>query len=311
MQHKEASQDNTAASSRRKLLGDTAQIVSSASLAMLGAAVLPAPGAFAEEIYRSDVSTYDTSKLADEWEGFLPERKVTRGGKNIVITQEFGNKKKNGLAVYEGNLILTAYMEGLGKDYWSGARVLELGCGTGLGSITASAMGAASVTASDREDTVLALAEKNMQANIKDRASFRTAKVSWGSDVCAADAPKYKREIGGCWDASSKAPLVGRGKDGNDAYDVIIGADLTYTSGLIELLAKTLKDFSGPNTEILLCWCEPTLFTFNTDVMTELNEKGIPLLEKDFAVERITKGPAFDAGLSNKSRSFILRMKRK
>jgi len=52
MQHKEASQDNTAASSRRKLLGDTAQIVSSASLAMLGAAVLPAPGAFAEEIYR-------------------------------------------------------------------------------------------------------------------------------------------------------------------------------------------------------------------------------------------------------------------
>lgn len=99
----------------------------------LGAAVLPAPGAFAEEIYRSDVSTYDTSKLADEWEGFLPERKVTRGGKNIVITQEFGNKKKNGLAVYEGNLILTAYMEGLGKDYWSGARVLSLVVAQALG----------------------------------------------------------------------------------------------------------------------------------------------------------------------------------
>jgi hypothetical protein len=105
--------------------------------------------------------------------------------------------------------------------------------------------------------------------------------------------------------------LVGRGKGGDDAYDVIIGADLTYTSGLIEPLAKTLKDFSGPNTEILLCWCEPTLFTFNTDVMTELNEQGIPLLERDFTVERITKDPAFDAGLSNKSRSFILRMKRK
>jgi hypothetical protein len=39
--------------------------------------------------------------LADEWEGFLPERKVTRGGSNIVIVLEFGDKKKNGLAVYE------------------------------------------------------------------------------------------------------------------------------------------------------------------------------------------------------------------
>ena len=94
-------------------------------------------------------------------------------------------------------------------------------------------------------------------------------------------------------------------------YDVIIGADLTYTSGLVELLAKTLVDFSGPKTEVILCWCEPTLFTFNTDVMTELNEKGIPLFENDFVVERITQGAAFDAGLSNKNRSFILRMKRK
>ena len=38
------------------------------------------------------------------------------------------------------------------------------------------------------------------------------------------------------------------------------------------------------------CRCEPTLFTFNTDVMSELNEKGIPLFEKDFVVERITSG---------------------
>jgi len=147
--------------------------------------------------------------------------------------------------------------------------------------------------------------------NLQDANKFRTAKISWGTDICAPDAEKYKREIGGCWDGSSKAPAVGRGKGGNDLYDVIIGADLTYTSGLVELLAKTLVDFSGPKTEVILCWCEPTLFTFNTDVMSELNEKGIPLFEKDFVVERITQGPAFDAGLSNKNRSFILRMKRK
>jgi len=116
--------------------------------------------------------------------------------------------------------------------------------------------------------------------------------------VCGPDAPKYKREIGGCWDASARAPLVGRGKegkDGNAAYDAIIGADLTYTSGLIAPLAKTLKDFSGPQTEIILCWCEPKLFTFNTDVMTELNDKGIPELQKDFKVERITEGQLINA----------------
>ena len=88
--------------------------------------------------------------------------------------------------------------------------MLELGCGTALGSITASVMGAESVTASDRENTVLALAAKNMKSNIQDANKFRTAKISWGTDICAPDAEKYKREIGGCWDATSKAPAVGR-----------------------------------------------------------------------------------------------------
>merc|ERR1712127_592068 len=116
-------------------------------------AVLAAPAAsFAEEVYESGVTKYDTTKLAEEWEGFLPSRQVKRGGQTIFVNQEFNDKKKNGLAVYEGNLILTSFMEGLGKEYWQGSRVLELGCGTALGSITASVMGASSVTASDRED---------------------------------------------------------------------------------------------------------------------------------------------------------------
>ena len=136
----------------------------------------------ARQVYESGVTKYDTTKLAEEWEGFLPSRQVKRGGQTIFVNQEFNDKKKNGLAVYEGNLILTSFMEGLGKEYWQGSRVLELGCGTALGSITASVMGASSVTASDREDTVLALAEKNMKANIKDATRFRTAKVSWGTD---------------------------------------------------------------------------------------------------------------------------------
>ena len=86
---------------------------------------------------------------------------------------------------------------------------------------------------------------------------------------------------------------------------------MTYTADLIPLMAKTLVDLSGPETEIILCWCEPRLFTFNSDVMEELNRDGIPVFDQSFKVERITTGPAFDAGLTNKDRTFILRMKRK
>jgi len=43
-------------------------------------------------------------------------RKSHSGGSRVR------DKKKNGLAVYEGNLILTAYMESLGKDFWQGTR---------------------------------------------------------------------------------------------------------------------------------------------------------------------------------------------
>ena len=46
----------------------------------------------------------------------------------------------------------------------------------------------------------------------------------------------------------------------------------------------------GENSEIILCWCEPKLFTFNTDVMAQLNADGIPVFERDFNVERITSG---------------------
>ena len=56
------------------------------------------------------------------------ERIVKRGGQEIRIAQEFNDKKKNGLAVYEGNLILTAYMESLGKDYWKDSRCFSRCC---------------------------------------------------------------------------------------------------------------------------------------------------------------------------------------
>lgn len=49
MQYHDAPQHNTGASSRRKLLSDAAQLISSASLAVLGSAAIHSPDALAEE----------------------------------------------------------------------------------------------------------------------------------------------------------------------------------------------------------------------------------------------------------------------
>jgi hypothetical protein len=49
MQHHDAPQHNAGASSRRKLLSDAAQLISSASLALLGSAAIHLPAALAEE----------------------------------------------------------------------------------------------------------------------------------------------------------------------------------------------------------------------------------------------------------------------
>ncbi|EKX42778.1 hypothetical protein GUITHDRAFT_111148 [Guillardia theta CCMP2712] len=162
--------------------------------------------------------------------------------------------------------------QSLPKELWKDKNVLELGCGTGLGSITASLLGAKAklVTASDRDPVVDAAARKLLWTDL--------LWTRWGTPFCTTEA-QYMRDMGQCWD--SKFAF-------QKGYDVIIGADLTYSAGLIPLLADTLNDFSGPQTEILLCWCEPKLFTWNTDVMEELN-KEIEYFRSRFKVETIRR----------------------
>jgi len=127
-------------------------------------------------------------------------------------------KSSTGSSVWGGGLVLSRYMEVLGSSFWSGKRVIELGTGTGLGSITAAKLGASAVLATDRDPAVLELAGENARANLGRGSTFRTAELTWGS---------------------SAASLAGD-------WDVVIGADLTYNREAWPALADTINGLRAP-----------------------------------------------------------------
>ena len=157
---------------------------------------------------------------------YLPRRVVWRGGYRapLLVRQEFRperlGEQSTGAAVWSGGLALARYMELLGDAYWSGKSVVELGAGTGLASITAAKLGAAHVTATDRDESVLRLADANARDNLDrtERAALTTALLTWGADV----------------------PPALRGAD------VVIGADLTYSRDAWPALAQTLRELGAP-----------------------------------------------------------------
>uniref|UniRef100_A0A7S4B360 Calmodulin-lysine N-methyltransferase n=1 Tax=Chrysotila carterae TaxID=13221 RepID=A0A7S4B360_CHRCT len=129
-------------------------------------------------------------------------------------------KQSTGSSIWGGGLVLAREMEEMGRDFWAGKRVLELGTGTGLGGITAAKLGAAQVVATDRDEAVLQLASRNARENLGARASsFRAAPLEWGTD----------------------APLLR-----DDKFDVLIGADLTYNREGWTPLLKTVKLAGAP-----------------------------------------------------------------
>jgi len=127
-----------------------------------------------------------------------------------------------GSAVWGGGIVLGRYMEALGAPFWEGKRVLELGTGTGLGSVTAAKLGAASVLATDRDPKVLALAAANAQANGAGGV-VSTASLSWGRPEPQAAA----------------GPLA-------QPWDVVIGADLTYNRDAWPVLFETIQAAQAP-----------------------------------------------------------------
>ena len=130
-----------------------------------------------------------------------------------------------GSTVWGGGVVLQRFMETLGNEYWQGKRVIELGTGTGLGSVAAAKLGASYVLATDRDADVLALAEANARSNGA-ASVFHTSSLEWGpapADGAAAAEPAYSQD-----------------------WDVVIGADLTYNKDGWVPLVQTIKRLRAP-----------------------------------------------------------------
>ena len=156
----------------------------------------------------------------------LPRRVVWRGGlrEPLLIRQTWDARRmgsqSTGTSVWAGGLALSRYMESLGPSYFAGKHVVELGSGTGVASITAVKLGAASAVATDRDPRVLSLASSNARDNLSAgaRAAFSTAVVSWGEPVPSG--------LGGT--------------------DLVLGADLTYNRDAWPALVKTIRALDAP-----------------------------------------------------------------
>ena len=119
------------------------------------------------------------------------------------------------MAVWNSGILLTRLLDNLCQidpSYLKEKVVVELGCGVALASIAAAKLGASSVMATDNNEEVLALAQRNIEANKISNA--KTSSLQWG----LLDAFEFA-----------------------ETADVIIGSDLTYNPNTWRSLAESMS----------------------------------------------------------------------
>jgi predicted nicotinamide N-methyase len=98
---------------------------------------------------------------------------------------------KHGASVYDAAFVLGDYLHRKPVPLL-GRRVVELGCGPGLGAVAAALLGAAEVVATDGDAELLSLATENLDLNVtavESRNRCSCAQLLWG-DKAAASALK-------------------------------------------------------------------------------------------------------------------------
>eukprot|EP00658_Telonema_sp_P-2_P057880 TRINITY_DN4629_c0_g1_i2.p1 TRINITY_DN4629_c0_g1~~TRINITY_DN4629_c0_g1_i2.p1 ORF type:complete len:244 (+),score=62.10 TRINITY_DN4629_c0_g1_i2:206-937(+) len=117
----------------------------------------------------------------------MAHRTFVIGESTFTIKQDFKADGKGGTAlgfganVYNSSFVLADYVSQHLAERVRGARVVELGCGTGLVSIACGALGAAEVHATDGDEELLALTAHNIELNGM-AETVRTTCLMWGDE---------------------------------------------------------------------------------------------------------------------------------
>jgi methyltransferase-like protein 23 len=124
-----------------------------------------------------------------------------------------------GLALWSSSIALAHEIAERESELRAGARVIELGAGTGLPGIVAAAMGA-HVTQTDRHEAAMSLCRTNGERNRAARIDYRLADwAAWNDDA---------------------------------RYDWIIGADILYSEPAHALLRRIFETNLVPGGRVLL-----------------------------------------------------------
>ena len=166
----------------------------------------------------------------------LPWRDVpldSRAAQPTVLRLQQGSMSgagTTGLAVWNSSILLSRLLTqcATNREQWAASFpcMVELGCGPGLASLTAAALGAPRVVATDGNPAVVGLADTNIRANgLTDRVTAQV--LSWGWRNVATDANA-------------------------DAVDLVMGSDLTYQSQNWPVLAETMAGLVRPKTGLVM-----------------------------------------------------------
>jgi predicted nicotinamide N-methyase len=153
--------------------------------------------------------------------------------RTVELVQQHENKalEWTGGVVWACAELLTRYIERCVGKSWFGKRVLELGGGLGLVSIT-SAIAGAHVTCTDGNIDLMTLLQGNIVRNSAvfehGNGSISVLPYRWGDDPLAAGL---------------KPP-----------YDIIVGADILFEPESFKPLAESLQALCTSTTRVILCY---------------------------------------------------------